>query len=272
MFDLHSHSICSDGSETPEAVIDIAFNAGADLFALTDHDCVGGVGSALRHAAKIGLSMLTGTETEAEYPSTLHILGLGMDINEVGLVKLMKTQEQYREDRNAKLEKKLREVGMDVSSVLERSAFCTTRANYAAALVKAGYALDMNDAFNRIVGRDGIAYIKQEHPSTKEIITAINNAGGVAVVAHPMKMQCDHRTLIAELAEFGLWGVEAYYPSATPGETRLFSSLARQFGLFVTCGSDFHGSRRPDAKIGCCYRECDDLKRTREELNKRFNV
>ncbi|MCH5278335.1 MAG: PHP domain-containing protein [Christensenellaceae bacterium] len=272
MFDLHSHSICSDGSETPEAVVSIALKAGADLFALTDHDCVDGVDAAMRHAANIGLPMLTGTETEAEYHSTLHILGLGMDIHEFGFEKLMKKQEQCREERNEKLEKRLREVGMDVSPTLERSMFCTTRANFAAALVKAGYAADMDDAFNRIVGKGGIAYIKQEHPSPKEIISAINNAGGVAVAAHPMKMQCDPRALIAELAELGLWGVEAYYYSATPGETRLFSSLARQHGLFVTCGSDFHGSRRPAAKIGCCYKECDDLKRTRAAINKRFNV
>ena len=146
------------------------------------------------------------------------------------------------------------------------------RAHYAAALVEAGYAVDMNDAFNRLLGKNGIAYVKQEHPSAKEIISTINDAGGVCIVAHPMKTKCDANELINELAGLGLWGVEACYSTATEGETLLFTALAHEHGLFVTCGSDFHGKKRPNVSIGDGFRPCRELERTREELHRRFGA
>lgn len=272
MFDLHSHSICSDGSESPTGVVDIAIEAGLDLFALTDHDCTSGVSEAMEYASSLGLPMLTGAEMEAEYPATLHLLTIGMNINNSEFKKLVKKQTQFRDERNEKLEKLLNSLGMDVHPVLNTQSSCITRAHYAKALVDLGFANSMNDAFTRILGNNGKAYVKQQRLKPNEIINATLNAGGIVVLAHPMLMKYNSADLIDEMKKFGVWGVEAYYYASSHGKTRLFSSLARSHDLYITCGSDFHGADRPKAKIGCCYKECEDLIKTREELNRLFGV
>ena len=136
MYDLHTHSRCSDGSESPEHVAELAKAAGIELLALTDHDCVRGVPAALSRAAQLGLRMLPGVEAEADYADTLHILGIGQDIDAPCFQKLLAEQTALREERNRLLEIKLRKMGMDVSDYLIRSE-STTRANYAAALTAA---------------------------------------------------------------------------------------------------------------------------------------
>lgn len=272
MFDLHSHSYYSDGDDSPEAVVKAAKQAGAELFALTDHDCSVGLPEAVKYAGEISLSFLPGIEIQAEYPEQLHILGLGIDISEPDFIGLTERLREYRNDRNIRLGRRLKALGMDVSGVLKESRYCTSRTNYAQALVEMGFAADVKDAFKRIVGRNGIAGVYCKHPSVKEVINAIRKAGGVAVLAHPMKMKCNYTALISELTESGLWGVEAYYYSASPAETAFFSSLAANKGLYVTCGSDYHGANRPLASIGCCYEDSDALKRTRERLNALYGV
>ena len=257
MYDLHTHSRCSDGSESPEHVAELAKAAGIELLALTDHDCVRGVPAALSRAAQLGLRMLPGVEAEADYADTLHILGIGQDIDAPCFQKLLAEQTALREERNRLLEIKLRKMGMDVSDYLIRSE-STTRANYAAALTAAGHA-------------ENTADIKQKHPSPQAVIDAVTGAGGAAILAHPMLMKkCDPHELVRDLADKGIWGIEAFYGAATEGETRLFSSLSREFGLFATCGSDFHGKSRPNAPIGSGWRSCAQLEAALSELCRRF--
>lgn len=270
MYDLHTHSRCSDGSESPEHVAELAKAAGIELLALTDHDCVRGVPAALSRAAQLGLRMLPGVEAEADYADTLHILGIGQNIDAPCFQKLLAEQAALREERNRLLEIKLRKMGMDVSDYLIRSE-STTRANYAAALAAAGHAENITDAFRRILNSDALADIKQKHPSPQAVIDAVAGAGGAAILAHPMLMKkCDPHELVRDLADKGIWGVEAFYGAATEGEARLFSSLSREFGLFATCGSDFHGKSRPNAPIGSGWRSCAQLEAALSELCRRF--
>lgn len=249
MYDLHTHSRCSDGSESPEHVAELAKAAGIELLALTDHDCVRGVPAALSRAAQLGLRMLPGVEAEADYADKLHILGIGQDIDAPCFQKLLAEQTALREERNRLLEIKLRKMGMDVSDYLIRSE-STTRANYAAALTAAGHAENTADAFRRILNRDALADIKQKHPSPQAVIDAVTGAGGAAILAHPMLMKkCDPHELVRDLADKGIWGIEAFYGAATEGETRLFSSLSRDSTVAI-CGANFHGKSRPNAPIG----------------------
>lgn len=271
MFDIHTHSNCSDGMDAPEAVVQKAAAMGLSLFALTDHDTTLGVPAALKAAAELSLPCLTGCEIEAQYQDTLHILGLGIDLESPELAALMQKKLALRDKRNRKLSARLAELGMDVTPALVESAGATTKANYASALVALGYAKDLFDAFGRILGRGCPAYIPQEHPSPEEVVGTIRAAGGAAVIAHPMKMKkCDPGRLIRDMARIGIEGVEAHYCGATEGETRLFSSLARENGLFITCGSDYHGARRPTSPIGGAWEDCEDLRRTEELLLGRF--
>lgn len=266
MFDIHIHSCCSDGSETPERIAQLAKDAGASLFALTDHDCVSGVERAQRRATELGIDMLPGAELEAEYPQQLHLICVGMDIHAPEFEALLEKQRRIRDARNLELAERLKRLGMDVSQRLDLSAECITRAHFAAELVRAGHAQSVSDAFRTILGRGCPGYVPQKHPEPGFIIETVAKSGGVCILAHPMKMNCCHSRLIAQLKQDGLWGVEAYYSSATPGQTQQFVSLARSFGLMVTCGSDFHGVTRPAASICGAWHRCPELELTQELL------
>ncbi|MBR6007088.1 MAG: PHP domain-containing protein [Clostridia bacterium] len=271
MYDLHTHSYCSDGTDSPELVAEKAAALGCTLFALTDHDTMSGVAAAKARAKELDLPFLTGCEIEAKYEDTLHILALGVDGENPALRELLTKKEINRIDRNRRLGERLAELGMDVSSALVESRGSTTRANYAAALVKLGYARDLADAFDRILKRGCPAYVSQEHPSPEEVIGTIHAAGGTAVIAHPMKMKkCDPGTLIADMARLGIDGVEAFYSTATEGQTKLFSSLAREHGLLVTCGSDYHGGMRSYAPLGGAWRVSADLVKSEKILLNRY--
>ncbi len=270
MFDIHSHSTCSDGTNTPSEVVDIAKQKGLDLFALTDHDSIAGVDEAMLRAKTVGLNILTGCEMEANFYDKLHILCLGMDLNAPCFKKLISAQRGFRLERNSNLDKKLRSLSLDVSQYLNTDSDSVTRAHYAKAMVDAGYVKDLNEAYDRYLARGAVAYVPQERFSPRQVIDATTSAGGVCVLAHPMQMHCESAPMVRRLVDDGIWGIEAYYYNATPGEIVLFSSLAHTYNLFVTCGSDYHGINRPEAVIGKCFRNVDDLIRTEEELRSRF--
>lgn len=272
MFDLHTHSICSDGSDSPQRIVELAWEKGLDLLALTDHDCTDGVETAMKRAAELGLPMLAGAEMEASYCTTLHLLTLGVDYKSEAFRKLVEAQDVFRLERNERMELKLRRAGCYVSDLIDRRSKSITRFHYASALVKAGYAQNIDEAFKKYVGEGGVAYVKQERFPPETVIRAASDAGGVVVIAHPMKMKCDPGEMICEMKRLGVWGVEAYYSTATEGEIRLFSSIARSNELFVTCGSDYHGASRPRCEIGVSYRNVNELAASREELGRIFGV
>lgn len=266
MYDLHTHSNYSDGSYTPEELIVRSHNSELSLVALTDHDTVGGIPHAVEQAKQFNQPFICGVELEAEYSTELHILGLGIDIKNPRLTALMDEQAQSKEIRNTELIELLKRRGMDISETFRPSLGCTTRANIAVAMVEAGYVRNTGEAFGRFIGKDAPLYVPQKHPPIERVMEAIASAGGYAVIAHPMKMNCDHAALVHRLAGLGLWGIEAYYPRATEGQIRLFKSLARQYSLHITCGSDCHGTNRPGVELGCSWRDDPMLQDTLEEL------
>ena len=272
MIDLHTHSDFSDGTLPPEKLIEEAAKSGLRLIALTDHDTAGGVKRAAARARELCVGFLRGIEMEARYEDQLHILGLGIDPESEHIAELIRLQAERREARNAEVLRLLKKDGMDAEAFLEPTQGTVTRANIAAALYRGGYCASVSEAFRLYLGRGKPYFVPQAHPDMHEVLEAIREAGGAAVLAHPMKMKCDHRALIKELRGAGLWGVEAYYgadPDAASGE---FSALAREFGLRVTCGSDFHGENRPGVALGCAFRPVPELDDTLRELYRRFPI
>ncbi len=272
MFDLHTHSDFSDGTLPPEKLIDEAAKTGLRLIALTDHDTAGGVQRASARARELGVGFLRGIEMEARYEDQLHILGLGIDPESEHIAELIRLQDGRREARNAEVLRLLKKDGMDAEAFLEPTQGTVTRANIAAALYKGGYCASVSEAFRLYLGRGKPYFVPQAHPDMHEVLEAIREAGGAAVLAHPMKMKCDHRALIKELRGAGLWGVEAYYGADPDAASREFSELSREFGLRVTCGSDFHGENRPGVSLGCAYRPVPELEDTLRELYRRFPI
>lgn len=272
MYDLHTHSNFSDGSLPPEKLIEESKKKGLTLLALCDHDSVSGLRRAGRAAALLGVPFINGTEIEADFTAQLHILGLGIDPNGKKLSKLFSDHAARRVERNERLLKKLADAGMSVYDFLPPTNGLPNKSNIAQALVLAGHCLTVGEAFDRFLKRGRPFDVKQEYPKMPEVMDAIIDAGGLPVLAHPMKMDCDHRALISDMKDNGLWGVEAYYSSATHEQTEYFLSLAHEYGLTPTCGSDFHGPHRPEAQLGCAWRDDPELNDTEAFLKARFGI
>ena len=262
-FDLHLHSSCSDGSDTPTQVVDIAAARGITLLALTDHDNVLGIPEAMEAAEGIGIRLLPSIEMDAEWPHEMHILGLDIDIEEPRMKAALAIALKRRGLRNAEIVARLSRIGCDVSPYITGDIGAATRLNIAIALVKAGYASDTKDAFARYLRKGCPGFYTVERFTPEEIVRLILGAGGVPVWAHPMNGHADPHKIAPMLKAFGLMGMEGYHPSLSEGDSVVITSIARQMDLIVTCGSDFHGDHRPEVKPGQTWRDSALLRETR---------
>ena len=262
-FDMHIHSDMSDGTFAPEQIPRLALDQGVELMALTDHDTAAGCRRAMEAGAKIGVKVICGMEIDAEFPSELHILALGIDPDHEEIHKYEQWRRGEREDRNCRILAKLKSMGMDVEPFMEHSKGNDTRLHIAKALAAGGYAASLTDAFDRYIGSEAPAYVPSKRISRRDAVELAKSAGGVSVLAHPCKLKADPHSLIKELADYGLWGIEAFYPISTEGQLKLFLSQASMYGLKPTCGSDFHGKNR-DTLIGAGYRSSAQLEDTYE--------
>lgn len=257
LIDLHVHTTASDGTMTPEEVVIHARESGLKAIAITDHDTIDGVNEALSAGLRIGLEVVPGVEISADFPGEMHILGYFIDPADAKLRSGLAMLRRYREERNPKIAQKLRELGLDISiNEVARAAGggVIGRPHFAAVMMAKGYVRDIGEAFEKYLGTGRPAYVKKERLSPCESIGLVTAAGGIAVLAHPKFLQIsDDRLLdqlVKELVEYGLRGIEVYYTSNTPEETRKYFSLASRYNLLVTGGTDFHGANKPEIRIG----------------------
>ncbi len=271
--DLHCHSSFSDGTATPAEIVRMAAKANIKILSLTDHDTISGVTDAVAAGEQQGLLVLPGIEMDNESAFELHILGLDIDITNEPLQEALTESRRRRQKRNAKILDKLKEIGCDVRDrVQEVSGGGTeTRMHIAVALRDEGYAENITDAFRKFLNAGAPGYFQEQRYTPKEVIALLRGANGIPVLAHPCHIRQDPHRLVAELAELGLMGIEAYYPASTLGQTAAFESLASQYGLIVTCGSDFHGKNREGTPLGCAWRDVGCLKRTAEFFRERHS-
>ena len=253
---MHLHSVYSDGSMTPEELSAEASKAGAKLIALTDHTSIFGL-CAMREAAKArGIATIAGVELECMLTPQCeaHILAYAFNPGDSALIRHIEAVASERSRRNERILLRLKALGADISSLLPTTSLkYLARTHMAFALVRGGYASDMQDAFSVWLGRGGRAFYAHERPGAKELLDTIRLAGGVSVLAHPFKMRMDVSDAIKRLAAMGLDGVEAYYPSHAPTQTALLKRLAQSYNLRISCGSDFHGAYRPGVEVACCF-------------------
>ena len=268
-FDLHLHSNCSDGSDTPAEVVRAAYARGITLLALTDHDNVLGVPEALAEAERIGVRLLPSIEMDAEWPHEMHILGLDIDITEPRMKEVLAVALRRRGERNAVIVEKLLQIGCDIRGTLSGEIGAATRLNIALALVAGGYAADTKEAFAKYLRKGCPGFYTVQRYTPEEIITLIRGAGGVPVWAHPMNGHADPHKIAPMLKELGLLGMEGYHPSLSEGDSVVITSIARQMGLIVTCGSDYHGAHRPEVVPGQTWQNIQLLRETRAYLEAR---
>ncbi len=261
-FDLHMHSTCSDGADAPHTVVENAKNNGLALMALTDHDTIAGVEEARLAGASQGVAVLPAIEMDTEWPSEMHILGLAVDTGSEALLRALQTAGQRRVERNQVILDKLRVAGYDIAPYLKRTVGSVTKLHIALALVDAGYADTIDDAFSRYLRRGKPGYYTITRFSPEEVVSIIRKASGIPVWAHPFHGGGNVHAEYAMLKSAGIAGIEAYHPSASPGQSKTLVSLAQQGSLLVTCGSDSHGANRAGVTLGCTWRESAALEET----------
>ena len=259
--DLHVHSICSDGSMTPSGLVDLAIEKGLSAFALTDHDTVDGIPEALTRAeyyASLGklIEVIPGIEFSTEYlGKDIHIVGIDIDYEADFFKKYLTDFVNARIERNKKMCQNLQNVGIDISYerlTAEYPGSVITRAHYARFLHDYGYTSSMKEAFERYVGDHTKYFVPREKVTPVQAVELILKAGGIPILAHPVIYGLGKtalETLVAQLKEAGLIGIEAVYSTYTPSDERDIKALALKYDLAISGGSDFHGKAKPDIDL-----------------------
>jgi predicted metal-dependent phosphoesterase TrpH len=260
MIDLHVHSNFSDGTYTPTELVGFAAEGEVSAVALTDHDTIAGIGEFLEACGQKGVLGIPGVEISADHqPGSMHMLGYLMDCEHKGLLKGLGKIINGREDRNAKILKKLNRNGVDITweDVLKHAGSeLVGRPHFAMAMVEAKHVGSVRAAFDRYLARGEAAYVDRYRMSAAKSIKMIRDSGGVAVLAHPGALHLDRdelRDLVKKLSKYGLQGMEVYYSDHNKQQLRLYLSLVKDFGLIATGGTDFHGAVNPKVKLGKGY-------------------
>jgi predicted metal-dependent phosphoesterase TrpH len=272
--DLHVHTTASDGALTPAEVVRAAVAAGLSALAVTDHDSVAGIDEALAAAEGTKLTLVPGVELsvdERSDSSGVHLLGLLVDHRDPGLVSDLATLRHERDVRARAMVSELVRAGhaIDYDTVASiAGAGSIGRVHIARALVGAGSATTIEEAFRTLIGRDAPFYVGKRTMDAAQAVSAIHAAGGVAVLAHPGVSGAHALPL---LLRAGLDGIEVFHAEHTQADRERFTALAKKHGLLVTGGSDFHGPGVRSAPIGggSCPEDAPAALRERATLYRR---
>lgn len=259
MIDLHTHSTFSDGSWTPEQLVQGAESIGLSALALTDHDSLGGLPRFRAACANSSVRAVPGVEISvdcAESDASIHVLGYFIDEQDEALNRHIERLSEGRKRRNEQIVQRLNDMGLALT-MDEVASFAgeqnVGRLHIALALKTRGYVRTHQEAFDKFLGKGKAGYVNRVRFRPLDGVAMIRQAGGIAVLAHPFTLHMGPAALtgcVRELTEGGLQGIEVYYPQHTPKMVRQYLELARQFGLVATGGSDFHGEALPNIKLG----------------------
>jgi len=256
-YDLHSHSNVSDGSLSPTNLVKRAVDKGVDVLALTDHDGTEGIALAANAAKEMPLDLVSGVEISVSWGSnTVHILGLRIDPQQLELQQGLKTIRDYRVGRAEEIARRLQKAGIEGAlegASIYASKVMLGRLHFAKFLVNAGHAKDINDVFKRFMVRNKPGYVPGQWASLENAVSWIIQAGGQAVIAHPARYKMTAtklRRLLTEFKELGGVGIEVISGRQHPEEIKRLASLANDFELFASCGSDFHSPDNTWVELG----------------------
>lgn len=256
VIDLHAHSNVSDGSDTPEELVHLAVEAGLSALALTDHDRQDGVAAARRRAAEAEIELVPAVEISCEHTGTMHMLVYFLEPGEGPLQDELARLQAARSTRNERIVARLAELGLPVSMEeleAESGGRGAGRPHLAAILVRKGFATSVQDAFDRYLAKGGPAYMEKDRLNPLPAIALAHRSGALPVLAHPLSLQLSPtglESLVHELAQAGLAGLEAIYGRYTQEERAGLAVMAARAGLAITGGSDHHGKYKPDLRLG----------------------
>jgi len=259
VIDLHTHSTVSDGSESPEAIVEMAHGVGCSAVALTDHDSLAGLPRAGARAAELGIRLVPGCEVSCVPVATggVHVLVYFVDDPTSPLGTELDRLREDRRSRNLALVERLNQLGIPVTLPMVAAHAGTEagvgRPHFAQAMVDLGAVGSLDEAFDRYLANGGEAYVPKGRLTVADVCRLARASGGVAVLAHPTTLGLDPGALadaVRDMAASGLGGLEAVYGRYPPRLRTDLGNLARRFGLVPTGGSDFHGATKPDLSVG----------------------
>jgi predicted metal-dependent phosphoesterase TrpH len=256
--DLHCHSVVSDGTLTPEALAARAHANGVELWALTDHDEIGGQTRAAAAAKAIGMHYLTGVEISVTFIGhTVHIVGLGFDTADAQLIDGLQRTRGGRTERAKEMADGLAKVGIkgafEGALKFVGNPELISRTHFARFLVESGVCKETNEVFRKYLTEGKPGFVPHRWASLKDAVTWIKGAGGMAVIAHPARYKftaTEEFALFSEFKSHGGTGVEVVTGSHTPAEYVTYAETAKEFGLFASRGSDFHSPEESHTELG----------------------
>jgi predicted metal-dependent phosphoesterase TrpH len=256
--DLHCHSVVSDGTLTPEALAERAKANGVELWALTDHDEVGGQHRAAAAAKALGMKYVTGTEISVTFiGQTVHIVGLGFDAENTQLIEGLRRTRGGRTERAKEMSDGLAKVGIkgayEGALKFVGNPELISRTHFARFLVESGVCKETNDVFRKYLTEGKPGFVEHRWATLRDAVTWITQAGGVAVIAHPARYKFSANEEFALFTEFkahGGRGVEVVTGSHSVAEYQIYADTAREFGLAASRGSDFHSPDESHTELG----------------------
>lgn len=254
--DLHCHTICSDGTDTPIELIDLASQAGLSGLSITDHDTIDAyTEEVFERASKWGIALLPGVEISSEVDEvSVHVLGYGFDLENQDLRKFLESMRMRRQKRNQEILRKLEAKRMPISEE-ELNAFATDRTvgrpHIAQLMVLKGYVPTLRDAFEGYLKEGAPCYASGIKYHPQEVIEKIHQAKGKAVLAHPHFIK--QGEFLKRLLALKFDGLECYYARLDKALEKPWVRLAKQRNLIATGGSDYHGKFKPQTPLGCSW-------------------
>ena len=254
--DLHTHSTFSDGTLSPEELLELAARRNLAALALTDHDTVAGIPEFLNAAAQREIPALAGIEISSwDGEESLHILGYGIDHQDGDLLAALTEIQAARHQRNLAILEKLAELGIKVryNRIEGQENGQVGRPHIARELIRLGVVHDMHNAFGRYLRRGAAAYVESFRIHALDAVRLIAAVGGAPVLAHPAVLDSSLQglpRLLPELRRAGLVGLEVFYPAHTRKQHGQLQQLAREHKLIATGGTDFHGDSGNGVPLG----------------------
>lgn len=256
--DLHCHSNISDGTLKPAEVAARAKANGVELWALTDHDEVGGIAEARAAAEAADLPYVTGVEISVTWAGkTIHIVGLGVDETDAALLQGLARTRNGREPRAKEMAEKLAALGIpsayEGAMKYAGNPDLLSRTHFARYLVEIGKGESIQDVFKNYLVEGKPGYVPHRWAYLKDAVRWIRDAGGAAIVAHPGRYKLSDLAFdefVNEFKQSGGTGIEVITGSHSPDQYDTYANVARRYGLLASRGSDFHGPEESRVDIG----------------------
>jgi predicted metal-dependent phosphoesterase TrpH len=251
--DLHLHTDHSDGTRSAREVVDVAKSHGLEIIAISDHDNLAAFFEIKRYADESGVTLVPAVELSCAWAGgDVHILAYAFDPFDDSLEKKLRHFREVRQRRGAMIVQRLHALGVDISA--ERvdqlaAGGSVGRPHVARALVEAGHAASVADAFDRYLGTGKPAFVEKARFLVEDAVATVHDAGGLTSIAHPT-LYPDHPSVVSQLLDLGVDAIEVFHPDVPDEDRERYRNLARFRGKFVTGGSDDHGTVKAVQTLG----------------------